>query len=55
MQKKIYNANSVVKVPADDSYFPILLYPVWFPYHTYRTRSPKKESHMYGVLNEVYL
>ena len=21
--------------------------PVWFPYHTYRTRFPRKESHMH--------
>ena len=29
--------------------------PCLVSYHTYRTRFAKKESHMYGVLNEVYL
>ena len=24
-------------------------------YHNYDTRFPRKESHMYGVLNEIYL
>ena len=28
---------------------------VWFLYHNYHTQFPRKESHMYGVLNEVYL
>jgi len=29
--------------------------PVWFLYHNYHTQFSRKESHMYGVLNEVYL
>ena len=30
-------------------------WPCLFPYHSYPTRFPRKKSHMYGVLNEVYL